>query len=118
VSVHIELDGTYVVCEDTTCELLIHLPLDTVEKAQSLPYFALLDLIEAFDPPTKLIIGSKVWTDTEERFHRDHDLPAVIRTDGSMVWLQHDLRHRLHDRPAIIQPDGTLEWWLDDKKVR
>jgi hypothetical protein len=114
MSVHIELDGTYAVCNHEICELPIHLPLDTAEEARVLPYIALLTLIEAFDPPTlTLVSGTKVWRDTEDHFHRDFDLPAVVHADGSLVWLHHGLRHRLHDRPAIVRRDGTFEWWVN-----
>lgn len=46
--------------------------------------------------------------------HRDNDLPAVIKADGTQEWLQHGLRHRDNDLPAIIWANGTQIWCQHD----
>ena len=51
MSVHIERDGTRVVCDEESCDLPIHLPVDTVEEANALPSNMLFALIEVVDPP-------------------------------------------------------------------
>lgn len=70
-------------------------------------------------------------------FHRDNDLPALIRVDGSKEWYRAGVRHRCGDKPAVIDAfghfwyqygkihrdgdkpavtysDGTMEWYRDD----
>ncbi len=44
------------------------------------------------------------------RLHRNNDLPAVIRANGTQEWRQHGVRHRDNDLPATIYVDGSREW--------
>jgi hypothetical protein len=119
VSVHIELDGGYAACSTQSCPLPIHLPLDTVEEAEQLPYFALLPLVEAFDPPSRVYPdGEKAWDDEDQLHHRDYGLPAVVHPDGTLMWYQHGSKHRDQDKPAVIYPNGHLHWYQHNVRHR
>ncbi len=50
--------------------------------------------------------------------HRDNDLPAIIRADGTQYWCQHDELHRDNNLPAITRTDGTQEWYYHNKLHR
>lgn len=67
--------------------------------------------------------GNKVWRDEEGRIHR-YDGPAVVHSDGTMIWYHHGQIHRdervggdgslcLGHRilPAIIFANGACEWF-------
>jgi hypothetical protein len=51
------------------------------------------------------------------QLHRDDDLPAVIRANGSKSWCRNGKRHR-DNGPAIIEENGTQEWYRDGKRHR
>lgn len=63
------------------------------------------------------------------QFHRDDDLPAVIREDGTKEWWYKGKRHRDYEDHelneadsdrigyAIEYPNGDGEWWLKGKNV-
>ncbi len=51
------------------------------------------------------------------KLHRDHDLPAVVCMDGDQVWYQHGKRHRDNDLPAVIY-EGFLTWYQRDEVHR
>ena len=46
-----------------------------------------------------------------ENLHRDNDLPAMIRTDGSQLWYKDGKQHRDNDLPADIHADGEQQWY-------
>ena len=58
--------------------------------------------------------GSKIWRNSKGQFHRDNDLPAVVRIDGTCAWFQNNQYHRDNDLPAIIYPGGTCSWYEND----
>jgi hypothetical protein len=47
----------------------------------------------------------------QDRFHRENDLPAVIRADGGMEWNQDDELHRDNDMPAVVLGNGDRYWY-------
>lgn len=67
--------------------------------------------------------GTQIWLDNEGRPHRDLDLPAIIRADGTREWYQRGELHRTTtwwtngssydyaSNPAVIRADGTQEYW-------
>jgi hypothetical protein len=125
MSTHRTLDGQWTTCHDNVCQLKFHFSDMTVEQMQRLPMPALLPLLEAFDPPQRVLPdGEKVWLDLDKHdlpryrdiVHRDYDLPAIIYPDGTQQWLQNNEMHREGGRPAVVYPDGRAEWWL--KHVR
>lgn len=59
--------------------------------------------------------GSITWR-KNGLLHRENDLPAVIRPDGTRMWYRRGMRHRTHnDLPAVILPDGSQLWFREDK---
>jgi hypothetical protein len=54
--------------------------------------------------------GTRVWLRHGDR-HRDHDQPALIRPDGTRIWYQNGVIHRDGDQPAIVRGDGTRAWY-------
>jgi hypothetical protein len=55
--------------------------------------------------------GTKFWYNNSGRRHRT-DGPAIVYTDGCMMWFVHGERHRT-DGPAVIWGDGQINWHLD-----
>ena len=53
--------------------------------------------------------GTQCWYLNGKR-HRDHDLPAEIRKNGSLYWYQNGLLHRDNVKPAAIWSKGTKIW--------
>lgn len=51
-------------------------------------------------------------------FHRDNDLPALIKTDGSKEWYRAGVRHRDGDKPAVIYAGGFQVWYRHGKVHR
>ena len=51
------------------------------------------------------------WRDSNNREHRDGDLPAVVWKHGSQAWYQHGELHRDNGLPAIITAAGTMLWY-------
>lgn len=41
------------------------------------------------------------------------DIPSTQWADGIDVWKRRGLLHREHDRPAIIRSDGVMEYYLN-----
>jgi hypothetical protein len=46
-----------------------------------------------------------------KKFHRDTDLPAVIRRNGDMRWYYEGMLHRSNDKPALVDANGYKEWY-------
>lgn len=61
--------------------------------------------------------GRKEWWQNG-KCHRDNDLPAVMTVGGYRAWYQHGKCHRDYDQPAIIYSDGRQLWYQDDKFIR
>ncbi len=63
--------------------------------------------------------GTKMWYQ-HGKVHRNNDLPTVIYADGTQCWYQHDGLHRntVCDLPAVIYADGTKEWWRHGRFIR
>ena len=71
------------------------------------------------DEPTKINKwGTKIWLNSKGQIHRDHDLPAVIYSNGACVWYQNDKLHRDNDLPAEMFPNGKCQWWVNDKFIK
>ena len=51
------------------------------------------------------------------KIHRDNDLPAITRKDGSLEWWFNGLPHR-ENNPADIRKDGSKYWYLNGQKHR
>jgi hypothetical protein len=123
MTVHIELNGAYTVCDTGACELKFHFPGMAVEEVKQVPLSALLPLVEAIDPPhavLRLAFGfQKRWVEpappgsnsAKPVTHRDYGLPAITWDDGTMGWYQHGKRHRNHDLPAVIHAGGSRHWY-------
>ena len=45
-----------------------------------------------------------------DKLHRECDLPAWVRPNGSKFWYIEGRLHRDDDKPAIIHPDGHMKW--------
>jgi hypothetical protein len=52
------------------------------------------------------------------QIHRDNDLPAVVRGNGTKQWLQNNLLHRDNDLPAIICTSGAKHWYQNNRLHR
>lgn len=50
--------------------------------------------------------------------HRDNDLPAVIRPDGTKEWWSRGERHRDNNLPAILHVNGDGEYYQHGYKHR
>jgi hypothetical protein len=118
-SSHLQHSGEWADCPDETlCSFSHHLPMPASEL-QSLPKLMMLQLVEAFDPPSEIESdGTKVWRNHYLQPHRSYDLPAVISLAGDMDWYFDGMRHRDHGRPAIIHADGRQEWHRANKLHR
>ena len=46
-----------------------------------------------------------------KKFHREKDLPAVIRRNGDMRWYIEGRLHRTNDNPALVDANGYKEWY-------
>jgi hypothetical protein len=116
--VHLTLDGEWTECVDPACALKFHIPDMMPEQASALPRTAMLNLLEAIDPPeVDHGTGTKQWLTEIHQLHREYDLPAAIEPDGSMAWWSYGKRHRGNDRPALITPTRQ-EWWLNGERHR
>ena len=58
--------------------------------------------------------GHKYWYNEAGRFHRDNDLPAIERTDGSKYWYKNNKIHRDNNLPAIEHANGDKAWYLNN----
>ena len=54
--------------------------------------------------------GDELWM-KNGKYHRDGDLPAIIRTSGEKEWWRNGDRHREDDLPAVICYNGDKIWW-------
>ena len=62
--------------------------------------------------------GSSQFWYKDGRLHRDGDLPAITRANGSQRWYKDGEKHRDGDLPAEIYASGTQVWYKDGKRHR
>ena len=62
--------------------------------------------------------GTKIWKNSEGQFHRDNDLPAIVRVDNICWWYQNGKLHRDSDKPAVMDPYAGYEWHQNSKLHR
>ena len=65
--------------------------------------------ITTIHPSANIFLTVQTWW-LDGNIHRDHDRPAIIRSDGARQWWRHNKLHREHDRPASISACGTCSW--------
>ena len=51
----------------------------------------------------------KIWY-LNYNFHRDHDRPAYIHSNGTKEWIQYGKIHRNNDKPAYTSSNGYKAW--------
>ena len=51
-------------------------------------------------------------------YHRDKDLPTMIRKDGSRLWFKNGLEHRDNGKPSSIYTNGELYWYYNGKYIK
>ena len=54
-----------------------------------------------------------IWYDSDDKWHRDGDMPAFITTDGHMVYYKHDKLHREYGPASLNYVEGE-EYYLDN----
>ena len=57
--------------------------------------------------------GNKHWRLPNGDLHRENNLPAVERTDGTKKWFINGKLHRENDLPAIEYADGDKCWYVN-----
>ena len=71
------------------------------------------------DEPTIIDgVGTKIWKNSNDKFHRDNDLPAIIASRGYCQWYQNGKWHRDNDLPAEIFPNGYCARYKNDKFIK
>jgi hypothetical protein len=50
--------------------------------------------------------------------HRENDLPAIVRWNGSKEWYREGKLHRDKDKPAVDQVDGVQIWFKNGMLCR
>ena len=58
------------------------------------------------------------WKNEKGELHRENDLPAIVRSDGTKQWWINGKLHRENDLPAIIRSNGVKEWWINGRPFR
>jgi len=58
------------------------------------------------------------WRNECGELHRENDLPALTRSDGTKQWWINGKLHRDNDKPAIIRSNGIKEWWFNGRPFR
>jgi hypothetical protein len=121
MTVHLSLSGKWVTCNASVRACPREYHLDTsIEEARRAP-LPFLDQLLGIKPAEQTVgqDGSTVWHDAEGLMHRDYDLPAYIRGDGSHTeWWSHGKRHRTGDKPAVETSVGYRAWWKNGKLHR
>jgi hypothetical protein len=56
--------------------------------------------------------GNQCWYN-EQGFHREDDLPALIRPNGTKIWYINGKIHR-ENGPAVIRLNGNNKYYLND----
>jgi hypothetical protein len=60
----------------------------------------------------------KVTRDDEGNLHSYNDEPALIYSNGDKCWYKHGIKHRECDLPAVTRPNGSAEYYIDGKLHR
>lgn len=64
---------------------------------------------------SKKVCNDKVaWVDENGQYHREGDLPAIMRDNGTREWCVHGKRHRDGDKPAVDRANGDRLWKKND----
>lgn len=58
------------------------------------------------------------WRNENGELHRENDLPALTRSNGTKQWWVNGKLHRENDLPAIIHSNGVKEWWFNGRPFR
>jgi hypothetical protein len=118
-NLHLTLKGDWVECHATkrACPRKFHVPGMSVDEIKHAPTSFLTQMLEIVDPPTQMREDKKIWLQGGQR-HRDHDLPAVVREDGSMEWYTDGERHREDDKPAVVNARGGKRWYQHGRMHR
>jgi hypothetical protein len=61
--------------------------------------------------------GTKYWS-YNGKLHRENDKPAMIYASGAKYWYWHGKLHRTDDKPAMISASGAKYWYWHDKLHR
>jgi len=62
--------------------------------------------------------GDQRWFNKAGHLHRENDLPAIVRADGSKAWAKNDKLHRDNDLPAVIYADGGKVWFKNGEFIK
>jgi hypothetical protein len=62
--------------------------------------------------------GYKRSFNSEGQLHSFYDQPALIYTNGIMVWYKDGKEHRDNGLPAVTDADGHKEWWVNGVCIR
>lgn len=54
--------------------------------------------------------GTQEWW-VKHKMHREGDLPAFIGSQGARIWCKNNTRHRDNGLPAVTEPNGYKEYW-------
>jgi hypothetical protein len=71
-----------------------------------------LKLLETYENKN----GNQYWY-KNGKYHRDNDLPALIRVNGDQLWFKNGLQHRDNDLPAIIYSNGDQKWFKNGNQI-
>jgi len=100
--------STTPIIADIDTEFILRLP-DKTEYYKIVDGFHVLHRDNDL-PATIRPNGSQRWY-KDGKLHRDNDLPSVIYPDGTKYWHKDGNLHRDSDLPCIIRSDGRKEWW-------
>jgi len=62
--------------------------------------------------------GTTYWRNVDNFLHREGDLPAIERADGTKEWWKKGIRHRDGGLPAVEYVDGSKSWWVNGLRHR
>jgi hypothetical protein len=97
-------------------EILLYLPyLDNYEK------YNITDKFRERWYNSQVVIKNDRYRTTyqiNDKFHRENDLPAIIKANGTKQWYKDGKLHRENDLPAIEYANGTKYWYINGKKIK
>jgi hypothetical protein len=111
MTVHLNVWDQWVECHATVrpCPRAIHLDV-SLDEVKTYPSEVIRKLFSLEKAPVVLSTGVEQWSDENGQLHRERDLPAVIRPNGTKEWYKHGKRHRSNG-PAIIDAKGEGRWY-------
>jgi hypothetical protein len=68
-------------------------------------------------PAVERIDGSKYWY-TNGKLYRDNNLHVIEKANGGKEWCINNIYHRDNDLPAIITAEGDKYWFVNGKLHR